>query len=71
MREEDKDLITFRTYFSAFKYRVMPFRLTNGPVSYQHFMNDVLFDYLDKFASAYLDDIFIYSETLKEHRRHV
>jgi hypothetical protein len=68
MREENKDLITFRTCFGAFKYRVMLFRLINGPASYQHFMNDVLFDYLDKFTSAYLDNIFIYSETLKEHR---
>jgi hypothetical protein len=34
MREENEDLITFRTYFSAFKYRVMPFGLTNGPTSY-------------------------------------
>ena len=34
-------------------------------------MNDVLFDFLDKFASAYLDDILIYSESLDEHRQHV
>jgi hypothetical protein len=46
----------------------MLFGLINGPASYQHFMNDVLFDYLDKFASAYLDNIFIYSETLKEYK---
>jgi hypothetical protein len=30
-------------------------------------MNDILFDYLDDFAIAYLDDILIYSENLKEH----
>lgn len=34
-------------------------------------MNDVLFDYLNKFASTYLDDIFIYSETLEEYKKHV
>jgi hypothetical protein len=68
MREKDEDLITFRTRFSAFKYRVMPFGLTNGPTSYQHFMNDVLFNYLDKFAAAYLDDILIYNKTLKKHK---
>ena len=38
----------------------MPFRLTNGPVTYQRFMNDVLFDYLDDFYTAYLNDILIY-----------
>jgi hypothetical protein len=68
MREEDEDLITFRTRFSAFKYRVMPFGLINKPTSYQHFMNDVLFDYLDKFAATYLDDILIYNETLEKHK---
>lgn len=71
MNEEDEDLTTFRTRFGSFKYRVMPFGLTNGPASYQHFMNDVLFDYLDKFVSAYLDDILIYSETLEEHKQQV
>jgi transposase InsO family protein len=69
--EEDEDLTTFRTRFGSFKYRVMPFGLTNGPATYQHFMNDVLFDCLDKFVSAYLDDILIYSENLEEHQRHV
>ena len=40
----------------------MPFGLTNGPVTYQRFINDVLFDYLDDFYTAYLDDILIYLE---------
>jgi hypothetical protein len=30
-------------------------------------MNDVLFNYLDDFATAYLDDILIYSEYPLEH----
>jgi hypothetical protein len=67
IKEEDKDFTTFRTRFGSFKYRVMPFGLTKGPASYQHYINDVLFDYLDQFASVYLDDILIYSETLEEY----
>jgi hypothetical protein len=67
IKEEDKDLTTFRTRFGSFKYRIMPFGLTNGPASYQYYINDVLFNYLDQFASAYLDDILIYSETFKKH----
>jgi len=38
----------------------MPFGLTNGPVTYQRFINDVLFDYLNDFYTAYLNDILIY-----------
>jgi hypothetical protein len=34
-------------------------------------MNDVLFDYLDDFCTAYLDDILIYSENELEHEMHV
>ena len=34
-------------------------------------MNDVLFDYLDDFYTAYLDDIIIYSENELEHKEHV
>ena len=34
-------------------------------------MNDVLFDYLDDFYAAYLDDILIYSNNELEHEHHV
>jgi hypothetical protein len=34
-------------------------------------MNDVLFDYLDEFCTAYLDDILIYSDDELEHQVHV
>jgi hypothetical protein len=34
-------------------------------------MNDILFDYLDVFCTAYLDDILVYSENALEHELHV
>ncbi|KFZ23108.1 hypothetical protein V502_02413, partial [Pseudogymnoascus sp. VKM F-4520 (FW-2644)] len=34
-------------------------------------MNDVLFDYLDDFCTAYLDDILIYLENKLDHQEHV
>jgi hypothetical protein len=34
-------------------------------------MNDVFFDYLDDFVSIYINDIFIYSNSKKEHIKHV
>jgi Reverse transcriptase (RNA-dependent DNA polymerase) len=66
-----ENLTTFITSFGAFKYLVLPFGLTNGPASFQHYINDVLFEYLHDFCQAYLDDILIYSKTLKEHKQHV
>jgi hypothetical protein len=34
-------------------------------------MNNVLFDYLDMFCTAYLDDILIYSDNEVEYKEHV
>jgi RNase H-like domain found in reverse transcriptase/Reverse transcriptase (RNA-dependent DNA polymerase) len=45
--------------------------LTNGLATYQRYINDVLFDYLDDFCTAYLDNIIIYSEDPLEHELHV
>ena len=49
----------------------MPLSLTNAPAAFQGLMNDILRECLDRFASAFLDDIIIYSHTLEEHKRHV
>ena len=65
--EDSEELTTFLTRFGAFKYLVMPFGLCNGPASWQHLINDILFDFLHRFVQAYLDNILIYSKTLKEH----
>ncbi len=50
---------------------VIPFGLCNGPASWQHLINNTLFDFLYQFVQAYLDDILIYHKTLKDHRSHV
>jgi len=49
----------------------MPFGLTNAPATAQRFMNDTLREYLDIFCVCYIDDILIYSRTLKEHKQQV
>ena len=66
-----EDLTTFITSMRLYKYRVLPFSLTNGPASYQHYMNNILLPFLNDFVQAYLDDIIIYSKTRKEHTQHV
>lgn len=71
MHPDSEDYTTFVTSLGAYKYRVLPFGLTNGPATYQQYMNDILFEYLNDFCQAYLDDILIYSKTKKEHIRHV
>ena len=61
----------FRTRYGLFQYNVMPFGLTNAPASFQHLMNDTFKDMLDRSLIIYLDDLLIYSSTLKQHQEHV
>ena len=71
IKEGDEELTAFRTRFGLYEYLVMPFGLCNGPASFQHFINDTLREYLDRFCTAYLDDILIYSDDEIEHALHV
>ncbi len=71
MSIESENLITFVTFFNVYKYRVMLFELINESTFFQHYINDVLFNYLHKFCQIYLNDILICSKILKKHRTHV
>ncbi len=71
MHSKSEDLTIFIISFDFYKYHVMSFELINGSTFYQHYINDVLFDYLHQFCQIYLDDIIIYSKTLKKHKKHV
>ena len=69
--EGDEWKTAFRTRYGFFESLVMPFRLTNALTDFQHFINDILRPFLDRFYTAYLDNILIYSNTLKEYKRQV
>ena len=71
MDPESEDLTALRTSIGSYKCKVLPFGLTNGPATYQRYMNEVLMDYPDIFCTAYLDDILIYSEDEASHEIHV
>ena len=69
--EGNEALTAFCTHFGLFEYLVMPFGLCNGPASFQNYINDTLWEYLDDFYIMYLDDILIYSEIEAEHEIYV
>ncbi len=71
MDPDSKDLTIFCTQYRTYKCKVVPFGLTNRLATYQRYMNNVLFDYLDNFCTAYLDNILIYSEDKLEHKIYV
>ena len=71
MHSSSENLTIFIISFDFYKYHVMSFKLINNSTFYQHYMNDVLFDYLHQFCQIYLNDIIIYSKILKKHKQHV
>ena len=71
MDPESEELTMFRTRYGSYKCKVLPFGLTNRPATYQQYMNNILFNYLDDFCTAYLDDILIYSDNKLNHDAHV
>ena len=71
MKEGDEWKTAFRMQYGQCESLVMPFGLTNAPATFQNSINNALSPYLDNFATAYLDDILIYSNNLQEHQDHV
>ena len=71
MSEDSEEFTTFLTRFNVFKYLVMPFSLCNKSASWQHLINDILFNFLYGFIQAYFDNIYIYNKTLQDYHFHV
>src|SRR6266540_1521117 len=68
LTKRSQKYIAFLTAYGLYQFKVMPFGLVNASATFQRLMNDVLRDYLRKFCLVYLDDIIIYSKSLKDHK---
>ena len=64
-------MTVFNTRYRLFESLVMPFGLSNTPATFQARINEVLRLFLDIFYTAYIDDILVYSDNLKDYRKHV
>jgi hypothetical protein len=69
IREGDE----WKTAFSTghYEYRVMPYGLTNAPLVFQFFINEVFRDMFGRCVVVYIDKILVYSTTCKQHVSHV
>ena len=70
LSDRSKELSAFTTPFGLYQFQVMPFGLHGAPSTCQRMM-DQLLEGTRQFATAYLDDVIIYSETWEEHLQHV
>ncbi len=71
IKEEDEVFIVFCTWFELFEYLVMLFNLCNESVSFQKYINNTFHEHLNKFCTAYLNDILIYFDNELKHEIHV
>ncbi len=68
LTKRSRKYTAFLTAYGLYQFKVMLFRLVNTLTTFQRLMNDVLRDYLRKFCLVYLDDIIIYSKSLKDYK---
>ena len=61
----------FWTRYDLYEYLVMLFGLANAPSLLQNFIINILYEMLDEFCTAYIDDILIYSNFKKKHQTHI
>ena len=66
----DQAKTAFTTPFGLLQFKRMPFRLQKAPATFQRMMDQLLHG-LRGVASAYLDDLIIFSLTWREHLEHL
>jgi len=71
MRAREEWKTAFRTRYGLFESLVMPFGLTNAPATFQAYINDTLCQFLDRFCTAYVDNILIYSKSHEQYIKYV
>ncbi|AWU78463.1 uncharacterized protein C5L36_0E05160 [Pichia kudriavzevii] len=69
--DEDVEKTAFSTDFGHYEWMVMPAGLTSASATFPQMMNNVLSKKINGFVQVYLDDIFIYSEDVETHGKHV
>jgi hypothetical protein len=64
---KNKNLLIFCIFLSNYKPKVLQFSPINSPATFQRFINNTLFNYLNVFCTTYINNILIYSQSQKEH----
>jgi hypothetical protein len=69
----DEDILktAFSMRYGLYEYLVMSFGLTNAPAHFMYLMNSVFISELDKFIMVFIDEILVYSKSMKEHEEHL
>jgi hypothetical protein len=68
---EDVDKTAFATIAGMYVSLIMQQGDCNAPATFQHLITSIFHDIIGRFMHVYLDDIFIYSNTVEEHEQHL
>ena len=71
VKDGDQHKLAFQTRYGLYEPTVMQFGTTNAPADFQGYINNAIREALDDFASAYWDEVLIYSDSKEEHVGHV
>jgi hypothetical protein len=71
VRTEDINKTVFATITGTFISHIMQQGDCNAPATFQCLMTSIFRDVIGWFMHVYLDDIFIYSNTVEEHEQHL
>jgi hypothetical protein len=71
IRAEDIPKTAFTTGYGLSEYLVMSFGLMDKLAHLMYLMNSIFMPELDKFVMVFIDDIIVYSKSMKEHEEHL
>jgi hypothetical protein len=68
---DDVHLTAVTMPLGLYEWLAMPMGLQNSPAIHQHHMTAALHEYIGKICHIYLDDIVIWSNSIREHAKHI
>jgi hypothetical protein len=68
---EDIPKTAFSTRYGLYEYLVMSFQLMNALAHFMYLMKSVFMLELDNFVMVFIDDILVYSKSMKNHEEHL
>jgi len=66
-----KWLTAFITQFRLYEILVTPFGLYNMPVIFQNYINYVLYNALNNYCTAYLNNVLVFFKTRTKHTKYI